>query len=189
MAESKAPPFHRTIDRYHLPEPEWEFPNAKIETYAVDSTADFPPMKEAPKGSPNILLVLLDDVGFGWPSVNGGLVRMPTAERLAKNGLFYNQFHTTALCSPTRAALADRTESPLGGHRRDPGNGDGIPGLLRHHSERLRHVCGAAQAGRLHLLVVWQEPQRAGQPDECRRAVRQLANQSGLRLLLRLHRR
>ena len=105
MAESKASPFHRTIDRYHLPEPEWEFPNAKIKTYAVDSTADFPPMKEAPKGSPNILLVLLDDVGFGWPSVNGGLVRMPTAERLAKNGLFYNQFHTTALCSPTRAAL------------------------------------------------------------------------------------
>ncbi|HEY7053296.1 MAG TPA: sulfatase-like hydrolase/transferase, partial [Mycobacterium sp.] len=105
MSESKTPRFPRHIDRNHLPEPEWEFPNAKIETYAVDSKADFPPIKEAPKGAPNILLVLLDDVGFGWPSVNGGLVRMPTAERLAKRGLFYNQFHTTALCSPTRAAL------------------------------------------------------------------------------------
>jgi arylsulfatase len=96
-------PLH--VDRNHLPEPEWNFPNAKIGMHATESKPDFPPVKEAPKGSPNILLVLLDDVGFGWPSVNGGLVRMPTAERLAKKGLFYNQFHTTALCSPTRAAM------------------------------------------------------------------------------------
>lgn len=96
-------PLH--LDRYHLPEPEWSFPNAKINEFAADSTPDFPPPRTAPAGSPNILLVLLDDVGFGWPSVNGGLVRMPTAERLHRNGLFYNQFHTTALCSPTRAAL------------------------------------------------------------------------------------
>jgi arylsulfatase A-like enzyme len=100
---ARAFPLH--IDRNHLPEPVWEFPDAHIETYATESTPDFPPMRAAPKGSPNILLVLLDDVGFGWPSVNGGLVRMPTAERLADRGLFYNQFHTTALCSPTRAAL------------------------------------------------------------------------------------
>jgi len=73
--------------------------------YATESTPDFPPPKAAPASAPNILLVLLDDVGFGWPSVNGGLVRMPTAERLAQRGLFYNRFHTTALCSPTRAAL------------------------------------------------------------------------------------
>lgn len=62
-------------------------------------------MQKAPGEAPNILLVLLDDVGFGWPSVNGGLVRMPTTERLAGKGLQYNQFHTTALCSPTRAEL------------------------------------------------------------------------------------
>ncbi len=92
-------------DRYNLPVPEWDFPRAKIEKYAVDSTPDFPPVKSAAPGSPNILLVLLDDVGFGWPSANGGLVRMPTAEKIAKRGLFYNQFHTTALCSPSRAAL------------------------------------------------------------------------------------
>jgi arylsulfatase len=96
-------PLH--VDRNHLPEPEWSFANAKIGLYATESKPDFPPVRQAPKGSPNILLVLLDDVGFGWPSVNGGLVRTPTAERLAKRGLFYNQFHTTALCSPTRAAL------------------------------------------------------------------------------------
>jgi arylsulfatase A-like enzyme len=105
MTDSTKPSFPLNIDRNHLPEPEWGFPNVKIENYAVDSTPDFPPMKEAPPGAPNILLVLLDDLGFGWPSVNGGLVRMPVAERIAKRGLFYNQFHTTALCSPTRAAL------------------------------------------------------------------------------------
>ncbi|MFL7837617.1 MAG: sulfatase-like hydrolase/transferase, partial [Candidatus Promineifilaceae bacterium] len=105
MTESKDSHFPVHLDRNHLPEPEWDYPNAKIEIFAVDSTPDFPQEKKAPPGSPNILLILLDDVGFGWPSVNGGLVRMPTAERLAGNGLFYNQFHTTALCSPTRAAM------------------------------------------------------------------------------------
>ncbi|AEW00146.1 arylsulfatase [Niastella koreensis] len=98
-------PFKTNLDRYHLPVPEWDFPNAKIGMYANESKPDFPPVKTAPKGSPNILLVLLDDVGFGWPSVTGGLVRTPTAEKLAKNGLLYNQFHTTALCSPSRASL------------------------------------------------------------------------------------
>src|SRR5262245_40625673 len=105
MAKSKKPSFPLHLDRNHLPEPECRFPNWKIGMYATESTADFPPAKQAPEGAPNVLLVLLDDVGFGWPSVNGGLVRTPTAERLAKRGLFYNQFHTTALCSPTRAAM------------------------------------------------------------------------------------
>jgi len=93
------------VDRNVYPRPEYRFPDVKIGLTYKDSVADFPKPLEAPEGAPNILLVLLDDVGFGWPSAFGGLVRMPTAERLAKNGLKYNQFHTTALCSPTRAAL------------------------------------------------------------------------------------
>src|SRR5262245_34782200 len=105
MAKSDDRPFPIPLDRNHLPEPEWSFRDAKIGMYATESKPDFPPVKQPPKGSPNILLVLLDDVGFGWPSASGGLVRMPTAERLHKRGLFYNQFHTTALCSPTRAAM------------------------------------------------------------------------------------
>ena len=105
MATEKSPAYPVRLDRNHLPEPEWKFPNAKIEMYATESKPDFPPTKQAPKGSPNILLVLLDDVGFGWMSVTGGLVRSPTAEKLFKRGLLYNQFHTTALCSPTRAAM------------------------------------------------------------------------------------
>ncbi len=59
----------------------------------------------APAAAPNILLVLLDDVGFGAASTFGGPCNTPTAQRLAGNGLRYNRFHTTALCSPTRAAL------------------------------------------------------------------------------------
>ena len=59
----------------------------------------------APEGAPNVLVVLLDDMGFGAPSTFGGPCRMPTADRLADDGLRYSRFHTTALCSPTRAAL------------------------------------------------------------------------------------
>lgn len=60
---------------------------------------------KSPDGAPNVVIVLIDDMGFGQPSTFGGGVSMPTLDRLAENGLRYNQFHTTALCSPTRVAL------------------------------------------------------------------------------------
>ena len=60
---------------------------------------------KAPAGAPNVLIVLIDDMGFGQSSAFGGPIHMPTVERLARGGLRYNQFHTTALCSPSRAAL------------------------------------------------------------------------------------
>ena len=60
---------------------------------------------KAPLGAPNVVIMLLDDVGFAASSAFGGIVNMPTAERLADSGLRYNKFHTTALCAPTRAAL------------------------------------------------------------------------------------
>jgi len=72
---------------------------------AQDSKPDFPYPVHAPEGAPNILLILLDDVGFGASSTFGGPIQTPTLQRLAENGLRYTQFHTTALCSPTRAAL------------------------------------------------------------------------------------
>ena len=71
------------------PRPEYRYPDAKISLTYKDSVADFPKPLQAPDGAPNILLVILDDVGFGWPSVFGGLVEMPTAERLANDGLLY----------------------------------------------------------------------------------------------------
>lgn len=67
--------------------------------------SDYPPLAEARKGAPNILLVMTDDVGFGAASTFGGPVPTPNLERLARSGLTYNRFHTTAMCSPTRAAL------------------------------------------------------------------------------------
>ena len=65
-----------------------------------------PPLQaQAPKGAPNVVLVLLDEVGFGAAATFGGPSATPTLDTLAKDGLRYNRFHTTAICSPTRAAL------------------------------------------------------------------------------------
>src|SRR5262245_38629324 len=87
-----------------LPRPEEPF-GGKIGRTAKDSTPDFPKAVEAPKGAPNVLLILTDDVGFGASSTFGGPIPTPTYDKLAKAGLRYNMFHTTALCSPSRAAL------------------------------------------------------------------------------------
>lgn len=76
-----------------------------IGTTYKESKPDFPDPITAPKKAPNVLLILLDDVGFGQASTFGGPVDTPNLTRLAARGLRYNQFHTTALCSPTRAAL------------------------------------------------------------------------------------
>jgi len=74
---------------------------------AKDPDTKYPPITplRPPNGAPNVLIVLLDDVGFGASSAFGGPCHTPTAERLAKGGLKYNRFHTTALCSPTRQAM------------------------------------------------------------------------------------
>jgi len=66
-----------------------------------------PPRVEvkAPAGAPNVVIMLIDDLGFGAPSTFGGPIRTAARDKLAANGLRYNNFHTTALCSPTRAAL------------------------------------------------------------------------------------
>jgi arylsulfatase len=85
-----------------LPQPPFK---GKIGKTFKDSVPDFPKPVQAPKDAPNVLLIILDDVGFGHAGTFGGPVATPTLDRLANNGLRYNQLHTTALCSPTRAAL------------------------------------------------------------------------------------
>jgi arylsulfatase A-like enzyme len=87
-----------------LPKPQPPF-KGKIGRTVKDSTPDFPKGIEAPKGAPNILLILTDDVGFGASSTFGGPIQTPNFQRIADSGLRYNTFHTTALCSPTRSAL------------------------------------------------------------------------------------
>ncbi|HXV26249.1 MAG TPA: sulfatase-like hydrolase/transferase [Alphaproteobacteria bacterium] len=71
----------------------------------ADSVKDFPAQVTAPEGAPNVLIILTDDVGFGASSTFGGPIPTPTMDRIANAGVRFNAFHTTALCSPTRAAL------------------------------------------------------------------------------------
>jgi arylsulfatase A-like enzyme len=87
-----------------LPTPPAPF-KGQIGLSVKDSKSDFPQPVHAPKGAPNILVILLDDVGYGASSTFGGPCQTPTLDRLAKNGLRYTQFYTTGVCSPTRAAL------------------------------------------------------------------------------------
>jgi arylsulfatase A-like enzyme len=96
----------RDVPRQVLPIPDRK--PAGLTTYdAKDPDTKFPPIRplRPPAGAPNVLIVLLDDVGFGASSAFGGPCQTPTAERLAAGGLKYRRFHTTALCSPTRAAM------------------------------------------------------------------------------------
>src|SRR5882724_4440626 len=88
-----------------LPRPDFHFPGNVGRTYLDSDPAQFPQPVQTPKGAPNIVLILIDDAGFGQFSTFGGGVPSPTMDTLAAEGLRYNTFHTTALCSPTRAAL------------------------------------------------------------------------------------
>jgi len=93
-----------TIDGRFLPPPPSPF-GGVINLNAAQSRPYWPPRVVPPEGAPNILLIMTDDVGFGAPSTFGGVIPTPALDRIAKAGLRYTQFHSTALCSPTRAAL------------------------------------------------------------------------------------
>jgi hypothetical protein len=85
-----------------------DVPPVGLTTYdAKDPDTAFPPITplRPPQGAPNVLIVLIDDAGFGSSSTFGGPCQTPTFERLAGGGLRYTRFHTTALCAPSRAAL------------------------------------------------------------------------------------
>jgi len=93
-----------TIDGKQLPPPDPKF-GGVIKDTAPDSKPWWPPTVVPPKSAPNILLIMTDDAGYGVPSTFGGVIPTPALDRIAKAGLRYTQFHSTALCSPTRAAL------------------------------------------------------------------------------------
>src|SRR4026208_2347830 len=104
-ALSQDKPFPTANTSTVLPRPDFRFPGNVGRTYLDSDPPQFPQPVQAPKGAPNIVLILIDDAGFGQFSTFGGGVPSPTMDRLASEGLRYNRFHTTALCSPTRAAL------------------------------------------------------------------------------------
>lgn len=106
------------LDRTSLPIPE----PAVVPITELDARKATPPPRfqvKAPTGAPNVVIVLIDDIGFGASSAFGGPIRMPTLELMASSGLRYNRFHTTALCSPTRVAL-------LTGHNHHANNAGAI---------------------------------------------------------------
>jgi len=138
-----------------------------LTTYdAKDPDTKFPPIRDLrpPKGAPNVLVILLDDVGFGASSAFGGPCQTPTAERLAKTGLRYNRFHTTALCSPTRQAmLTGRNHHSVGmGCITEMATGaPGYSSVLRNTASPLARTLklngyATAQFGKCHEVPVWQ---------------------------------
>jgi Sulfatase len=96
-----------TISGEQLPAPPGKF-GGVIKESALASTPYWPPRVVPPKGAPNILLIMTDDQGYGVSGTFGGVIPTPALDRVAKAGLRYTQFHSTALCSPTRAALITR---------------------------------------------------------------------------------
>ena len=93
-----------TIDGKQLPPAPPKF-GGVIKESAKDSKPWWPPRVVPPKGAPNVLLIMTDDQGYGVSGTFGGVIPTPALDRIAKAGLRYTQFHSTALCSPTRAAL------------------------------------------------------------------------------------
>jgi arylsulfatase len=93
-----------TLDGSQLPAPPQKF-GGKIERDAGKSTPYWPARVVPPKGAPNVLLIITDDSGYGVPSTFGGVIPTPTLDRIAHDGLRFTNFHSTALCSPSRAAL------------------------------------------------------------------------------------
>ena len=104
MGAPGAPTATTTIDGRYLPAPPQPF-TGDIQLNALQSKQAWPARIVPPKGAPNILLIMTDDVGFAAPSTFGGVIPTPTLDRVASMGLRYTNFHSTALCSPTRAAL------------------------------------------------------------------------------------
>ena len=93
-----------TLSGNQLPPPDPAF-GGVIKEAASESTPWWPPRVVPPKGAPNVLLIMSDDDGYGAPSTFGGVIPTPALDRIAKTGLRYTNFHSTSLCSPTRAAI------------------------------------------------------------------------------------
>jgi arylsulfatase len=154
-----------SAEREVLPIPDRPYDGPVYED-AKDPDAKFPPIEplRPPAGAPNVLIVLIDDAGFGCSSAFGGPCHTPTAERLAGDGLKFNRFHTTALCSPTRAALlSGRNHHTVGmGGITEiatsaPGYNSIRPNTCAPLAETLKlNGYATAQFGKCHEVPVWE---------------------------------
>jgi arylsulfatase A-like enzyme len=151
--------------RSHLPMPNTQRPQF-IAYDAKDPDSKFPPIEQLrpPEGAPNVLIVLIDDAGFGSSSAFGGPCQTPNAEALAAGGLKYIRFHTTALCSPTRQALLtgrNHHSAGMGGITEiatgAPGYCSVRPNSMAPLAETLKlNGYSTAQFGKCHEVPVWQ---------------------------------
>jgi hypothetical protein len=126
--ELGSPSATTTLSGKQLPPPDPKF-GGVIKEKASESKAWWPPRVVPPTGAPNVLLIMTDDAGFGAPSTFGGVVATPALDRIANNGLRYTQFHSTALCSPTRAALITGRNHHVAGYGVVGEAATGFPGF------------------------------------------------------------
>ncbi len=153
----------KQLDRTNLPIQE-----PKPPTYTeLDARNTEPPPRfevNAPEGAPNIVIVLIDDLGFGGPSTFGGPLQTPTLDRLAAGGLRYNNFHSTALCSPSRMALKTgrnhhqaNTGSIMETSTAYPGNTGAVPNSVAPLAEMLRlNGYSTSAFGKWHETAAWE---------------------------------
>ncbi len=151
------------LDRSVLPIPEPD----RLTYSELDARNAKPPPRfevKAPENAPNVVIVLIDDIGFGGPSTFGGPIQTPTLDRLAAAGLRYNNFHTTALCSPTRNALktgrnhhTTNTGSIMETATAFPGNTGQVPNSVAPLAEMLRlNGYSTAAFGKWHETAAWE---------------------------------
>ena len=146
-----------------IPRPEEPFAGV-IETLASDSTPARSTITRPPSGAPNVVVVLLDDVGFGAPGTFGGPIPTPALDKVAADGLRYNQFHTTALCSPTRAALLtgrNHHSAHMGGISEIAYGFPGYDGIIPRSTATVAEVLrqagyGTALFGKGHVTPMWE---------------------------------
>jgi arylsulfatase A-like enzyme len=156
---------NKDIARHILPIP--ERPHTGLTTYdAKDPDTRYPPIQDLrpPKGAPNVLVILIDDVGFGASSAFGGPCETPNFEKLASGGLKYNRFHTTALCSPSRQALLTGRNHHSAGMGAITEMATAAPGQCSFMSNTISPIArtlklngySTSQFGKCHEVPVWQ---------------------------------
>ena len=168
-----------TIDGSQLPPPPPPFGGVIKET-APDSTPYWPPRVVPPKGAPNILLIMTDDQGYGVSSTFGGVIPTPALDRVAAEGLRYTEFHSTALCSPTRAALITGRNHHAVGYGVIGELSTGYPGYDFDHRAGKRHYRHHSSRQWLYHFLVRQGPQHSRFPIQCGWAIQPMACRFGV---------
>ena len=181
-----SPAAKTTINGLQIPAPPQEF-QGKIERNAADSTPFWPATIEPAKGAPNVLLIMTDDTGYGTPSTFGGVVPTPALDRIAEMGLRFTNFNSTALCSPTRAALITGRNHHSAGFGVIAEQATGYPGYNSIISKDKATIGTILQDNGYSTSWFGKNHNTPGLPGQPERPLRPVADRHGLRVFLRLH--